>query len=115
MNKSNLKKIKEITNERGISLKWLADKAGLSQQAVSAIIKENSTSVNTLIRIADALDVPVTTFFETDYGSDKTYNGIVGGDFMVNSQKEAGLAIQALINQLDEKDKQIHKLIGKLK
>ena len=75
MNKSNLKKIKEITNERGISLKWLADKAGLSQQAVSAIIKENSTSVNTLIRIADALDVPVTTFFETDYGSDKTYNG----------------------------------------
>lgn len=114
MNKSNLKKIKEITNERGISLKWLADKAGLSQQAVSAIIKENSTSVNTLIRIADALDVPVTTFFETDYGSDKTYNGIVGGDFMVNSQKEAGMAIEALIQQLKVKDQQIDRLLKQL-
>ena len=49
MNKSNLKKIKEITNERGISLKWLADKAGLSQQAVSAIINsDHSQSVTGL-------------------------------------------------------------------
>ena len=114
MNKSNLKKIKEITNERGISLKWLADKAGLSQQAVSAIMKENSTSVNTLIRIADALDVPVTTFFETDYGQENTNNGVVGGDFMINSQKEAGMAIEALINQLKAKDRQIESLIKKL-
>lgn len=114
MNKSNLKKIKEITNERGISLKWLADKAGLSQQAVSAIIKENSTSVNTLIRIADALDVPVTTFFETDYGHENTNNGVVGGDFMINSQKEAGMAIEALIQQLKVKDEQIKTLLKAL-
>ena len=115
MNKSNLKKIKEITNERGISLKWLADKAGLSQQAVSAIIKENSTSVNTLIRIADALDVPVTTFFETDYGHENTNNGVVGGDFMVNSQKDADKVIKTLIEQLRIKDQQINLLIEKIK
>lgn len=113
MNKANLVKIKRIAEEKGITFKWLANKVNLSQSAISAIIKVNSTSVDTLIKIADALQVPVTTFFETDFGTDNSNNGIVGGDFMVNSQKETGLAIQALIRQLEVKDKQIESLIKK--
>lgn len=115
MNKANLMKIKRIAEDKGLTFKWLANQVNMSQSAISALIKVNSTSVDTLIKIADALNVPVTTFFETDFGHENTNNGVVGGDFMINSQKEAGMAIQALIDQLDEKDKQIHKLIQKLK
>jgi len=115
MNRANLKRIKQIAEDKGMTLKGIASKVGITQAALSLLIKENSTRVDTLIKIADVLDVPVTNFFETDYGFENSNNGVVGGDFMVNSQKEAGMAIQALIDQLEEKDKQIHKLIQKLK
>ncbi|MCQ2067523.1 MAG: helix-turn-helix domain-containing protein [Bacteroidaceae bacterium] len=114
MNKANLMKIKKIAEEKGITFKWLANQVGISQSAISALIKVNSTSVETLIKIADALKEPVTTFFETDYGTENSNNGIVGGDFMVNSQKEAGLAIDALIQQLKVKDEQIKTLLKTL-
>ena len=115
MNRANLKRIKQIAEDKGMTLKGIASKVGITQAALSLLIKENSTRVDTLIKIADVLDVPVTNFFETDYGIENSNNGVVGGDFMINSQKEAGMAIQALIDQLEEKDKQIHKLIQKLK
>lgn len=114
MNKANLMKIKKIAEDKGITFKWLANQVGISQSAISALIKVNSTSVETLIKIADALKEPVTTFFETDYGTENSNNGIVGGDFMVNSQKEAGLAIDALIQQLKVKDEQIKTLLKTL-
>ena len=115
-NKADLKKIRQIAEERGISLKWLANQVGISQPAISSLIKENSTVVSTLIRIADALDVPVTVFFECiREGEGIECKGNVGGDFMVNSRKETGLAIEALINQLKVKDQQIQTMMKLLK
>ena len=115
MNKANLMKIKKIAEQKGITFKWLANQVGISQSAISALIKVNSTSVETLIKIADALKEPVTTFFETDYGTENSNNGIVGGDFMVNSQKDADKVIKTLIEQLRIKDQQINLLIEKIK
>lgn len=114
MNRANLKRIKQIAEDKGMTLKGIASKVGITQAALSLLIKENSTRVDTLIKIADVLDVPVTNFFETDYGIENSNNGVVGGDFMINSQKEAGMAIEALINQLKAKDRQIDSLINKL-
>lgn len=115
MNKANLMKIKKIAEDKGITFKWLANQVGISQSAISALIKVNSTSVETLIKIADALKEPVTTFFETDYGTENSNNGIVGGDFMVNSKKDADKVIKTLIEQLRIKDQQINLLIEKIK
>lgn len=115
-NKVNLRRIKQIAEERGITFKWLASQIGISQAAISSLIKENSTAVNTLLKIADTLDVPVTIFFDCNRESEAVgCNGNVGGDFMVNSRKEAGLAIEALIDQLKVKDQQIDKLLKTLK
>ena len=114
MNKVNLNKIRTLASERGISLKWIAEKAGISQQAVSAIIKTNNTNVSTLVKIADALEVSVVTFFEPYAESKVDCSGNVGGDFLVNSKKEAGMAIEALIQQLKVKDQQIDRLLKQL-
>lgn len=114
MNRANLKRIKQIAEDKGMTLKGIASKVGITQAALSLLIKENSTRVDTLIKIADVLDVPVTNFFETDYGFENSNNGVVGGDFMVNSQKEAGMAIEALIQQLKVKDEQIKTLLKAL-
>lgn len=114
-NKVNLRRIKQIADERGITFKWLAGQVGISQAAISSLIKENSTAVNTLLKISDVLDVPVTVFFDCKRDSEGVEcSGNVGGDFMVNSRKETGLAIEALIKQLAVKDEQINNLIKKM-
>lgn len=111
MNKANFKIIKKIAEEKGITLKWLADRVGISQQGLSFILKENTTKVDTLIKIANELQVPISSFFEMDFEGGSLNNGIIGGDLMVNSKKEADMTIKALIEQLKVKDQQIDKLL----
>nr|DAH86245.1 MAG TPA: helix-turn-helix domain protein [Caudoviricetes sp.] len=60
----NLEKIKQLTAVKGMTMTELAKQLGMSIQALSRIIRENSTKVSTLERIAEILGVPVTTFFD---------------------------------------------------
>lgn len=60
----NLEKIKQLTAVKGMTMTELAKQLGMSIQALSRIIRENSTKVSTLEQIAEILDVPVTTFFD---------------------------------------------------
>lgn len=56
--------IRHLRNQAGLSIRALAEKAGLSANAVSLIERgENSPTVTTLRRLADALEVPITAFF----------------------------------------------------
>jgi transcriptional regulator with XRE-family HTH domain len=57
-------RLRELREEKGMSLRALAAKSGLSANALSMIERSRtSPSVSTLYRVADALGVPITTFF----------------------------------------------------
>ena len=59
------RRIKEIRTKRGLSLRALADLSRLSTNAISLIERGgNSPTVSSLHSLANALDVPITAFFE---------------------------------------------------
>lgn len=58
-------RILELCKEAGINQTELADKIGLSRVGLSKAINGNPT-VDTLERIAAALNVPITELFSTD-------------------------------------------------
>ena len=58
--------LKVLRNERDLSIRALADRCGLAMNTLSLIENgKTSPSISTLQRIAHALDVPITAFFET--------------------------------------------------
>ncbi len=59
-------RLRELREMRGISMRALATKSGLSANALSMIERgKTSPSVSTLYKLADALGVSITTFFGT--------------------------------------------------
>jgi len=59
------KRIREIRAQRGLSLRALAELSKLSTNAISLIERgDNSPTVSSLHNLANALAVPITTFFE---------------------------------------------------
>jgi transcriptional regulator with XRE-family HTH domain len=60
-------RLRELRQERGLSLRNLARASGLSTNALSMIERSRtSPSVSTLYKIADALGVPITAFFRLE-------------------------------------------------
>jgi transcriptional regulator with XRE-family HTH domain len=60
-------RIRRIREHHGLSLRVLAKKAGLSANTISLIERgENSPTVSSLNRLAMALDVQITTFFQQE-------------------------------------------------
>ena len=58
-------KIKEIMQEKGITQKKLAEDIGVAEISLSRSLRGNPT-LDTLERIAIALNVPITELFSTD-------------------------------------------------
>jgi len=59
------RRLRELRNERDISIRSLAEQSGLNVNTLSLIENgKTSPSVSTLQRVAAALDVPITAFFE---------------------------------------------------
>jgi len=56
-------RIKEVCRQRGITITQLAAKLGIRQVTLSRTITGNPT-IETLQKIADALGVPIASFFE---------------------------------------------------
>lgn len=61
------RRLRELRIEHELSIRALAERSGLNANTLS-LIENNKTSpsVSTLQRIATALEVPITAFFETD-------------------------------------------------
>jgi transcriptional regulator with XRE-family HTH domain len=60
-------RLRELRNERNLSIRALAERSGLNVNTFSLIENsKTSPSVSTLQQIAAALEVPMTAFFETD-------------------------------------------------
>ena len=56
-------RVKEVIKEKGTTVKDIAGKLGISPPALSDAINGNPT-VDNLVRIASALEVPITELFE---------------------------------------------------
>ena len=50
-------RLKELRLERGMTVQQLADAAGLPKRTVEEVLRRDTCSVNTAIRLADALGV----------------------------------------------------------
>lgn len=72
----NLDIIKILAVQKKISLSEVASKVGITPQGLNKIIRSGSTSPETLEKIAVALGVPVSTFF--DEGSTDIF--LIGND-----------------------------------
>ena len=60
-------RLRELRNERSLSIRALAERSGLNVNTFSLIENgKTSPSVSTLQQIAAALEVPITAFFETN-------------------------------------------------
>lgn len=60
-------RLRELREARSISMRTLAARSGLSANALSMIERgKTSPSVSTLYKLADALGVSITAFFDTD-------------------------------------------------
>ena len=60
------RRVREIREERGLALRALAEQCGLSINAISRIEHdESSPTVSSLHRLAGALRVPITSFFDS--------------------------------------------------
>ncbi len=57
-------RVKEIAKEKGITIADVAKRMGILPPALSRIINGSNTTVETLQRIADALDVTIPELFE---------------------------------------------------
>ena len=61
-------RLKQLREERNISMRGLATKSGLSANALSMIERgKTSPSVSTLYKLSDALGVPITDFFNQQF------------------------------------------------
>jgi transcriptional regulator with XRE-family HTH domain len=60
-------RLRELRQERSMSMRALARASGLSTNALSMIERaKTSPSVSTLYKVADALEVPITAFFRAE-------------------------------------------------
>jgi transcriptional regulator with XRE-family HTH domain len=67
--------LRELREERGFSLRALAEESGLSVNTISLIENGKSTpSVTTLQKISIALQVPIVAFFDTEQDCPKVIN-----------------------------------------
>lgn len=60
---ADLTKIRALLLERKMTMRELASDIGITEQGLHKLMKENSTKVDTLEKIAEKLNVPVTVFF----------------------------------------------------
>lgn len=63
---ANLLKIKDLAKERKIPLKALAEKIGMTPEALSTMMRNGTTNTRTLEKISEILSVSPSVFFEDD-------------------------------------------------
>ncbi len=63
---ANLKLIKKLCVDKNITIVDLSMKVGITPVGLHRIINTNSTKVDTLEKIANILEVPITVFFQED-------------------------------------------------
>lgn len=60
-----MKNVKFLAERKHMSLTELAEKIGITYVGLSKIIRENTTTLSTLQKLADVFNVPIQAFFMT--------------------------------------------------
>lgn len=119
--------IKIIAEKKGITLKDLALKAGISETALHNIINTGSTKVESLEKIAKALNISPGVFFDKNFDphasvaepTEKYGNDQINEHYVLNSTVEALNKLVAsqekLIEGLERENELLTKQIGKQK
>lgn len=63
MKEFNAVKIRELCAEKRISLKELSEKIDITQNGLQSILNNNTTSIDTLLKVCNYFNVPVGYFF----------------------------------------------------
>ncbi len=101
----NLQKIKQIASEKNISMGALAEKINMTPTGLSKIMRENATTVATLEKIVNALQVSPTVFFDLSF--DMFHENSNNVEKTVAVPKEILEMLAEKDRQLAEKDKSI--------
>lgn len=107
---ANLNLIKTLVKEKRITLKEFARQCDMSEQGLHRILRDNTTSIDTLETIARALGVSPAVFFDQTPGSaSATGDGAIAiaGSGNVTIPKE-------VLDMLAQKDARIAELTDKL-
>lgn len=111
---ANLQKIRTlVASTPGMSMEALAAALSITPQALSKLIRNNSTKIETLEAIARILNVPVTVFFD-DSSSVNVVSGINvdAGSGNRWSQVSVGGETARFLSLLEEKDRQMNRLLS---
>lgn len=111
---ANLQLIKDIAEQKNIPLATIASELGITPQALSKLMRNNSTKIDTLEKIAQILKVSVTVFFDNGVNNGgvrfarASENGMAntGDNVTLNNENENILALLA------KKDEQIDRLLS---
>lgn len=101
---ANLSLIRDLCDEKKITLKQLAEAVSISQNGLQRIIKDNSTKIETLEKIAKYLEVSVTDFFVKGkeelvlLGDLKKRN-----ELLENKMRDLNKLVESLSEQLEDK------------
>lgn len=92
-------KIRELCKVRGFTLSKLAGEIGISNQGIQSMLKNNVTTIATLEKICNVLDVTPNYFFE--YESDKPRESHLNLG-TINTQYAAGSIRDSSMNVVSE-------------
>ncbi len=114
---ANLQKIRTlVASTPGMSMEALAAQLAITPQALSKLIRNNSTKIETLEAIARILNVPVTVFFEDVSSSVNVASGsginLDAGSGNRWNQVNVGGETARFLSLLEEKDRQMNRLIS---
>jgi len=100
---ANLQKIKDLADEKNMSVNAIAKRVGLTNQGLYKMIRNNSMQVDTLELVAAVLGVPAATFLDCGQALDVTVT------------TDGGKSPSAVYNEmLDAKERQISKYLTML-
>jgi transcriptional regulator with XRE-family HTH domain len=92
----NLQKVRDLAKDKNIQLSEIAEKLDMTPQALSRMLKENSTKVSTLEQFASIFGVSVSYFFDED---------TIGNESARPSERPHNVVIpQSVLDMLVEKD-----------
>lgn len=94
-------RLREVRSSRGLSIRALAEQSGLNVNTLSLIENQRtSPSVSTLQQLAQSLQVPISTFFETDHNDKHVVHQTAGtrpqATFTHGSIEDLGAGISRL-------------------
>jgi transcriptional regulator with XRE-family HTH domain len=128
---ANLLLIRDLCKKKGVTIRELANRVGIGESALQALIKNGSTNTSTLEKISNELEVSPGIFFEVSpkFSIDNVSgnsnspigNTTIGDNNFYNAQppiemviKEASYGYQSIIRTYQEHSDRLLNIIDKL-